>query len=59
MYHKKTDLTLILSQNYIFKVKYRKTANLVTILSQTCRFNDNLITKLDIYNSNITLVQRI
>jgi hypothetical protein len=45
MYHKTTDLTLNLSQNYEFKVEYHKTTYL-------------RITKLDIYNPNIKLVLR-
>ena len=32
MYHKTTDLALNLSQNYIFKMEYRKTTNLITKL---------------------------
>lgn len=46
-YHKAIYLTLILSQNYIFKVKYRKTIGLVTKLSKkNYRFNINLVIKL-------------
>lgn len=45
IYHKTTDLTLNLSQNYIFKLEYPKTTGLVTKLSRNYMFSVNLITK--------------
>jgi hypothetical protein len=45
MFHNTTYLTLNLSQNYRFKVEYRKITHLVTKLSQNYMFYINVITQ--------------
>lgn len=59
MYHVTTDLTSNLSQNYRFKMEYRKIKYLITKFSQNYEFSTNLITKLGRLNSNKTLMLRI
>ena len=59
MYHKTIDLKLILSQNYIFKVKYHKIINLITKLSQTIGLISINYKTWTFTTQNITLVQRI
>jgi hypothetical protein len=43
MYHKTTDLTIKLLQNYRFKVKYHKTIDLTIKLSNTTNFNVEIL----------------
>lgn len=43
MYHRTTNLTINLSQNYRFKAKYHRTTNLIKKLSQNYIFWVSLI----------------